>query len=251
MTAKRRDRRFCSESCAQKASYKRGKGAELQAARANMTCGYCGESFTARRSDAKYCSATCRSKAYQRDNRAELSAKATARARANPEARKRTLERFAERHPDHGKERYAQLKADPERRAAEQMRTRQYYEEHREEVIERTRQRYERDPAKRYDYQHGCDWKKLIAQLWEAQDGKCYLCGDPLDRSKRLGVQLDHDHSCCPTGRTCEKCRRGLCCNRCNTLIAWAMDDPERMHRIASNLEVAKALVRQRMENAA
>jgi hypothetical protein len=87
-------------------------------------------------------------------------------------------------------------------------------------------------------------------ELWDAQDGKCYLCGDPLPSLEGHGYALphtDHDHACCRRGSHCEKCRRGLACRACNQLIGVAHDDPDRLRRIADNLERAKELVQQRM----
>ena len=66
-------------------------------------------------------------------------------------------------------------------------------------------------------------------QLWESQDGRCYLCGDRLVRGK--GTHIEHDHGCCPAGESCFQCRRGLACSHCNLVIAHAFDDPERLER--------------------
>jgi hypothetical protein len=45
-------------------------------------------------------------------------------------------------------------------------------------------------------YRHGL-WPDQRQARWDAQDGRCYLCGDPLpdDPSE---VRLDHDHRCHP-----------------------------------------------------
>jgi hypothetical protein len=45
-------------------------------------------------------------------------------------------------------------------------------------------------------YRHGL-WPDEWQARWDAQDGRCYLCGDPLpdDPSE---VRLDHDHRCHP-----------------------------------------------------
>src|SRR5262249_35206981 len=115
---------------------------------------------------------------------------------------------------------------------------------------ERARQQRERWPTRGYSSRHGCDWEELFAQLWHAQNGKCYLCGEALDRDKYRGIHLDHDHSCCPLGKSCEACRRGLACWRCNILIGRVDDDPKLLRRIADNLQVANALVRERMKEA-
>lgn len=250
MTAKRRDKRFCSESCMKKSQYKRGRGAELEAARADRTCLYCGEKFTPKRSDAMYCSTSCNKKGNYYENREMMLVRNRAWVQANPEKRQAALERFAERHPDYGKERYARQKADPERHEAAQERQHRHYVEHADEYIERAKRQRELQPTKVYSYKHGCDWDELMADLWHRQDGKCYLCEDALDRDAYRGIHLDHDHACCPLGRSCAACRRGLACPSCNRLIGHAKDDPDRLRRIADNLEVANALVRERMKEA-
>jgi len=84
--------------------------------------------------------------------------------------------------------------------------------------------------------------QKLISSYWEAQAGRCYLCGDKLPAGTAHGIHLDHDHTCCPKGtKGCERCRRGLACLPCNLLIGYGQDDPERLRRIAGNLAAAKS----------
>ena len=75
-----------------------------------------------------------------------------------------------------------------------------------------------------------------------AQQGLCYLCGDPLVPG--YDTHVDHDHSCCPKGHTCSFCRRGLACTRCNKLIGAANDSPELLRKIADNLEPVLARTR-------
>lgn len=43
---------------------------------------------------------------------------------------------------------------------------------------------------------------------------------------------VDHDHSCCPSKRSCGECVRGFLCVRCNTAAGMVLDDP----RIAQGL---------------
>jgi hypothetical protein len=69
--------------------------------------------------------------------------------------------------------------------------------------------------------------------MWEAQDGRCYLCRKPLKPGR--GTQMDHDHSCCPSGISCRICRRGLACGGCNTILSRVNDDPDLLHLIADN----------------
>lgn len=82
------------------------------------------------------------------------------------------------------------------------------------------------------------------AALWEMQDGLCYLCGRQLDPK---ATDVDHDHSCCGPKQSCNICRRGLAHRYCNNLIGFAGDDPDRLRRIADELEAAKNAVRERM----
>ena len=82
------------------------------------------------------------------------------------------------------------------------------------------------------------DW----AAMWDAQDGLCYLCGEPLVNEDRR-VHVDHDHSCCDPQHSCPICRRGLACNHCNNAIGHVRDDVARLRRMADALETAQAAV--------
>jgi hypothetical protein len=88
------------------------------------------------------------------------------------------------------------------------------------------------------------------AALWDAQDGRCYLCGEPMIQGGASGACIDHDHSCCPEKRSCPVCRRGLACAGCNTSIGLAQDDPARLRRMADALEAANLLVNERKAEA-
>lgn len=67
------------------------------------------------------------------------------------------------------------------------------------------------------------DYNRMLAD----QGGVCAICGDICTDGRRLAV--DHDHSCCPAGRSCGACVRGLLCRRCNLGIAQFDDDPRRL----------------------
>jgi hypothetical protein len=93
---------------------------------------------------------------------------------------------------------------------------------------------------------------KGLHALYLQQNGCCYLCGDPLPKDLTKAA-IDHDHSCC-TGMkagpsrnkaSCGNCVRGIACGACNRLIASAQDDPDRLRRIADNLETANRRVGQ------
>lgn len=91
---------------------------------------------------------------------------------------------------------------------------------------------------------HGREVFAVSAAMWEEQGGKCYLCEIYLV-PEAAGV--DHDHRCCPRNRSCAYCRRGLACDKCNTLIALADDDPALLRQIADNLEAKLAVVNARL----
>ncbi|MCU1568873.1 MAG: hypothetical protein JWQ56_3810 [Pseudarthrobacter sp.] len=59
-------------------------------------------------------------------------------------------------------------------------------------------------------------------QMLEQQGGACSICRT-VPGSRRLSV--DHDHSCCPPGKSCGKCVRGLLCDNCNNGIGNFRDD--------------------------
>lgn len=76
---------------------------------------------------------------------------------------------------------------------------------------------------------------------WQEQDGRCYLCG--LDLTEAVRICIEHDHRCCGPSRSCERCRRGLSCINCNSVVGLAREDPGVLHRIADNLQAAQFAV--------
>jgi Recombination endonuclease VII len=67
-------------------------------------------------------------------------------------------------------------------------------------------------------------WLELLAR----QDSRCAICHvtDPGGRGQWM---IDHDHRCCPGTGSCGQCVRGLLCNRCNLMLGYASDQPERL----------------------
>lgn len=67
-------------------------------------------------------------------------------------------------------------------------------------------------------------------QMLTAQNGRCAVCrtDKPSDRPDIRFMFIDHCHK---TGKV-----RGLLCNRCNTAIGYAEDDPVRLEAMASYL---------------
>jgi hypothetical protein len=56
--------------------------------------------------------------------------------------------------------------------------------------------------------------------LLARQGYRCALCTSTSARKDRPWLSVDHDHDCCPVGRSCGRCVRGLLCSRCNTWIS-------------------------------
>ena len=67
---------------------------------------------------------------------------------------------------------------------------------------------------------HGIDaaQKQLIAD----HQGGCRICGHPEPSAK--GWVVDHDRACCPGDASCPKCRRGVICQWCNSVLGNAFD---------------------------
>lgn len=73
-----------------------------------------------------------------------------------------------------------------------------------------------------------------LEELLAGADSACEICQQPLNLNT---MRIDHDHSCCDGSTyTCGKCVRGVLCNRCNTAIGMAGDDPLRLLRAARYL---------------
>jgi len=91
------------------------------------------------------------------------------------------------------------------------------------------RQRYQ---AKRVEILAKNRWSHLarkfgitaesFAAILKGQGGGCAICG-----VKEAAWNVDHDHACCPTTRTCGKCIRGILCRGCNFGLGNFRDDPE------------------------
>ena len=77
--------------------------------------------------------------------------------------------------------------------------------------------------------------------MFAAQAGCCYLCGEPLEGR---ATHIDHDRSCCRGNKSCGTCIRGLACQLCNQGVGQFRDDPDRMRRVADNLEMATRRLR-------
>lgn len=93
--------------------------------------------------------------------------------------------------------------------------------------------------------QHAQFSDAAYAEMWQAQDGRCYLCGETMEPKS---VRVDHDYSCCPRNASCAICRRGLAHHQCNIMIGQAGESPARLRRAADALEAAQVEVTRRRE---
>ena len=74
--------------------------------------------------------------------------------------------------------------------------------------------------------------KEEYDEMLKLHNGKCHSCKD------RDAVSIDHDHTCCKSGRgSCGKCVRGILCNQCNTALGLLQDSKQ---KITSLLEYIK-----------
>ena len=63
------------------------------------------------------------------------------------------------------------------------------------------------------------EWQAIL----DRQGGGCAGCLRSEAEVGRLFV--DHDHGCCPGGRSCGRCVRGLLCRACNTALGLVGED--------------------------
>ncbi len=83
------------------------------------------------------------------------------------------------------------------------------------------RKRYAENPIPRKSatlkYKYGITWDDYEIML-ASQGNGCAICGT-LEPGGKGRFHVDHDHSCCPTEKTCGKCVRGLLCHKCNVRL--------------------------------
>jgi hypothetical protein len=72
-------------------------------------------------------------------------------------------------------------------------------------------------------YKYGITYDDYESILLK-QGGGCAICGT-LEAGGRGKFHIDHDHSCCPTEKTCGKCVRGVLCAHCNTKLGMLESD--------------------------
>lgn len=110
---------------------------------------------------------------------------------------------------------------------------RQYYQQNRERY--KTYQRSTEEQRKAYVWSiFRLNWDDYLSML-ESQNYACALCQRPFGDGIRECV--DHDHACCPAGKSCGKCVRGILCDDCNKGLGHFRDDPELLRKSADYLE--------------
>lgn len=121
------------------------------------------------------------------------------------------------------------------------LRSRAYYQAHREEILARLKRNYEADPAPKKEYARQ-QALQLRTEFLAAYGGSCACCGETepaflcLDHMNRDGV---HDRAI-TGGRNVGVIRRlkregwpkngyRLLCANCNTATAWGRECPHRL----------------------
>lgn len=75
-----------------------------------------------------------------------------------------------------------------------------------------------------FKYKHGFERDDALKVL--KKQGGCAICHLVLPEEGGHWY-VDHDHRCCPKGKSCGDCRRGILCRECNLMLGLARDNPE------------------------
>lgn len=82
---------------------------------------------------------------------------------------------------------------------------------------------------------------QITPEVYDAQEahqhGLCAICGFEQVIADGRRMAVDHDHKCCPGGRACGECLRGLLCSNCNQLLGKAKDDIRLLARAIAYLD--------------
>lgn len=97
------------------------------------------------------------------------------------------------------------------------------------DYVSRNRERVSRSKREgKYVARFGLNLDELD-DLHRSVGDSCESCGVHRDSTPNGVLVLDHDHSCCPTERTCGQCIRGVLCTACNVALGALHDDPLRV----------------------
>ena len=109
-------------------------------------------------------------------------------------------------------------------------------EQERVSTPEKTEQERARKRESKYLTRFGLTLVQLD-ELHASVGYRCEACGTHRDDTQNRALVLDHDHSCCPTEKTCGKCISGVLCTACNVALGALRDDPLRVARLAEYAE--------------
>lgn len=160
--------------------------------------------------------------------------KAANRERVNEAARERMR---SKRTADPEAEREYQRRRRQEQPERYREYARRYYQKNREQALARNREWRQRTGHRNVKDRLRA---QLVAELWQEQNGLCYLCDEPVGQDAAV---LEHDHRCCPPTYFCSYCIRGVSHEGCNKAIGYVRDDPDRLEVMARNLRVKLAEV--------
>jgi len=73
----------------------------------------------------------------------------------------------------------------------------------------------------------------------EKQNYVCAICGKT-NKHFNKDLYIDHDHSCCPKNKSCEKCFRALLCTKCNSALGLANDDVKLLQKMIDYINYHK-----------
>jgi Recombination endonuclease VII len=180
------------------------------------------------------------------------------RPRMSPEEARIRRQEISRRHYEQNREaileQQRQLRLDPvlgeEKRRRERERMAALSPEEKARRAQLNRDWYQRNPRTSAEAarQHLMHRYRLTPERREemiaAQDGRCYLCSEPLDLGNPRKVHIDHDHDCCRGSTSCGTCIRGIACDPCNRGIGYFGNDPDRLRRVADSLEMATRRLR-------
>lgn len=119
-----------------------------------------------------------------------------------------------------------------ENRAERIAAVRAYYQANRERICESERVAGKARRLRQHYGMSEAEWASLFA----AQGDACAICGT-VEPGHKFGWSTDHDHSCCPSKRTCGACIRGILCHARNTGLGQFRDNPTSLRAAADYIE--------------
>lgn len=126
--------------------------------------------------------------------------------------------------------------ANPEKVAA---RSKAWREKNPDKLSANSRAWQLRNPKQAKDIAYKTRYNLDFDSLWQAQNGNCALCHEPMinEGIEPDSVCVDHDRKCCPGKKSCGKCVRGLIHRKCNMILGYVKDDPEVLQGLADYLD--------------